>query len=60
MHAHLLNLLACYAAAASAAAQIGSLPAYAGLTLGGVLATSAHGSGVNELSVSKGRGAAVL
>lgn len=33
--------------------QIGSLPAYAGLTLGGVLATSAHGSGdktINSLA----------
>lgn len=25
--------------------QVGTLPAYAGLTLGGILATSAHGSG---------------
>lgn len=49
-----------YPAATAAGLSVprGSLPWWQGLTLGGIMATSSHGSGLNETSsvVSSGRG----
>lgn len=33
-------------------AQVGSVPVYANLTLGGILSTSAHGSGYNTVATT--------